>query len=153
MQYAVIQNRHIAGLALALLCVLPLQTQADFTTAEVAEASANPDCVDWKIKGICLKLKCSFFGCYIKTVPWITHRLPDLVVTAYNTFGDVPWTEARAIYGELADAAGSAAIKGLMGFAPGGASSNPNRGAGSEGRSNIRFKEDQHRRQSSAGGI
>ena len=133
--------RVAALLAYCLLCVLPLQARADFSTAEVAEASANPVCVDWKIKGICLKLKCSFFGCYIKTVPWITHRLPDLVVSAYNTFGDVPWTEARAIYGELAGAAASAAIKGIMGVAPGGASSNPNRGAGSEGRSNIRFKE------------
>lgn len=139
-QYAIIQNRVMAGIVVAMLC-LAGPVQAQFTTADVTKASVNPDCVDWKIKGVCLKLKCGFFGCYVITVPWVEHRLPDLVVTTYNNFGEIPWPEARALYGELADAAGSAVLEALAGVAPGGTSSNPVRPSGSAGRSNIRTKE------------
>ena len=130
----------IRSLVLVLMLLWAPAGLAQITTATIAKASVNPACVDWKIVGICLKLKCGFFGCYVKTVPWVRHRLPDLVVTAYNDFGRIPWPEARAIYGELAAATGGAVLQALAGVTPGGASSNPKRASGNE-RSNIRSKE------------
>ena len=66
-------------------------TGGSISTAEIVDRSRSEDCLEWKISGICIWLKCSIFGCYIKTTPRISHRLPDLVAVAYpNTF-DSPW--------------------------------------------------------------
>jgi len=61
------------------------------STADIIRRSHSIDCLEWKISGVCIWLKCSLFGCYITTTPRISHRLPDLVAVTYpNTF-DSPW--------------------------------------------------------------
>lgn len=85
-----------------------LSTGGGFTSAEVAQATLSLNCVDWRIKGICLRMKCGIFGCRVISVPWIQHRLPDLVVSSYNQPGEIPWIEARAVAGKpLASVAGA----------------------------------------------
>ena len=63
------------------------------TTSEIITQSHSPNCLDWKISGICIWLKCSIFGCYVTTTPRISHRLPDLVVIAYPRPFQSPWEE------------------------------------------------------------
>lgn len=136
-------------LALCLI-LLPAPTvpRADsFTTAEVVEATAAVDCLDWKIVGICLKLKCGFFGCRIKAYPWVEHRIPDLVVSSYNEPGETPWLEARTLYGQPLAAAADAVARTTAGVPLGGGHSDVTRpggthepGSAQSGR-NLRFKE------------
>ena len=61
------------------------------------------DCLDWKISGICIWLKCSIFGCYVVTTPRISHRSPDLVVATYPRSAKTPWIEKRSITQSILD--------------------------------------------------
>ena len=67
------------------------------STIEIANRSHSVDCLDWKIVGACVWLKCSFFGCYTVTTPRISHYLPDFVVSAYPQTGQSPWSETQAL--------------------------------------------------------
>lgn len=137
---------------LLALCLMVLpgpaaapRADSSFTSADVAEASASPDCVDWRIRGICLKLKCGFFGCRIRARPWIEHRIPDLVVSAYNEPGEIPWTEAREVLGRPLAAAVNTALQAAVGVSVGGGqalSSRPGRtGEGQASTESLRFRE------------
>lgn len=115
-----------------------------FTSEEVARATLSVDCVDWRIKGICLRLKCGFFGCRVISVPWVEHRLPDLVVSSYNNPGEPPWVEAallgRSLQG-VADTLGPSVLGASIG---GGHGTATRRDPGPGGRAsigNLRFKE------------
>ncbi len=61
--------------------------------------------------GICLWLRCSFFGCTVATSLKIAHYNPDLVVSAYNELGGNPWLEIRATLG----LAQKVAVQGILG--------------------------------------
>ena len=63
----------------------------DDFTADLHEAALSGDCLDWRIDGVCLFLRCGLFGCRVVATPRISHRLPDLVVQSYSTSGDPPW--------------------------------------------------------------
>ncbi len=105
-----------------MVFVVPAAPRADpsFTSADIVEATTAVDCLDWKVRGICLKLKCGLFGCRIRTVPWVEHRIPDLVVSAYNEPGRIPWTKARALYGRPLAAAADAVTRTTVGVPLGG---------------------------------
>ena len=130
-----------------LVFVVPAAPRADtFTSADVVEATTAVDCLDWKIVGICLKLKCGFFGCRIKAYPWVEHRIPDLVVSAYNEPGNNPWTEGKALYGEPLSAAADAVSRATAGIPLGGGHGTATRpagtaDAGTQSDANLRFKE------------
>ena len=68
------------------------------TTTEIISRSMSVDCLEWKIAGICIWLKCSLFGCFIVTTPKISHRLPDLAVISYPQSTETPWTQMRSIF-------------------------------------------------------
>lgn len=68
-----------------------------FTTADVARRSLQPNCLDWKVVGVCLWLHCKYGRCRINTTPRVRHYLPDLVFTAYDHTGSPPWKELRAL--------------------------------------------------------
>ena len=81
------------------------QDEETFTSAEILQAAiagSTENCLEYCITGICFWLKCKWSGCKIRTTPQIEHFLPDLVVTAHKTPGDLPWTEAAVLYGEAA---------------------------------------------------
>ena len=129
-----------------LLPAAPRADSSSFTSADAVEATTAVDCLDWKIVGVCLKLKCGLFGCRIRTVPWVEHRIPDLVVSAYNEPGDSPWTEARVLYGEPLAAAAGAVFRATAGVPLGGGQSTLTRPGGgtdadSQSGGNLRFKE------------
>ncbi len=66
---------------------------SSFTTQDLARAAQSPDCLDWKIDGICFWLRCDLFGCRVVTSPRVSHRLPDLVVQSHIEPSNPPWRE------------------------------------------------------------
>ena len=85
-----------------------------FNVSDLAKASLSWDCLDWKIDGVCVFLKCGLFGCYIVTTPRISHRLPDLVVQSYANTGAAPWQEWQPLAKAVAQAA-SSTLQGTFG--------------------------------------
>ena len=64
-------------------------------SATIIKRSMSPSCLNWRIAGICVWLKCTIFGCFIVTTPKISHRLPDLVVSSYVETFNNPWQEVK----------------------------------------------------------
>ena len=56
-----------------------------FTSAELLTytLAGGLQCLNWKITGICVYLKCGIFGCKIVTKPKIEPNMPDLVFSAF----------------------------------------------------------------------
>ncbi|MGR7482727.1 TraU family protein [Klebsiella aerogenes] len=63
------------------------------TTPQINASALSPDCLQYRVVGLCYWLFCTPFGCTVKTSVKVKHNLPDLVVSAYNTPGDNPWQE------------------------------------------------------------
>ena len=85
-----------------------------FNVSDLATAALSWDCLDWKIDGVCVFLKCGLFGCYIVTTPLISHRLPDLVVQSYANTAEAPWQEWQPLV-KAASQAASSALQGIFG--------------------------------------
>lgn len=106
-----------------LLCaVFPLRA---ITTPEIAASALTPDCVNYRVVGLCYWLYCTPFGCTVRTSVKVSHFRPDLVVSAYSVTGQNPWTEMSLL------------SPALPGIAEGGGDTNP-RSANQH--SKIRFK-------------
>lgn len=106
-QQKMINKRLVAALLSLLLCVTGTGAKADsFTSAELLAytLAGGLQCLDWKLTGICVSLKCGITGCKIVTKPKIEHNLPDLVFSAFQQPGDNPWLEARLTHGAVAKA-------------------------------------------------
>ena len=91
----------------------PLKAE-DFNVSDLANAALSWNCLDWKIDGVCVFLRCGLFGCRIVTTPRISHRLPDLVVQSYANTAAAPWLEWQPVAKAAAKAA-SAALHGTFG--------------------------------------
>lgn len=64
-------------------------------TATIVASSLSPDCLAWKVVGICYWLQCTTFGCSVETSVKVRHYIPDAVVSSYANTGANPWTEVR----------------------------------------------------------
>lgn len=79
------------SLSYALLAVtLPA---AAITTPQIIASSLSPDCLQYRVVGLCYWLLCTPWGCSVKVSIKVKHNLPELVVSAYTTPGDNPWRE------------------------------------------------------------
>ena len=87
-------RRSLTVLFAALVLIPSFARSGTLSTDEIVAGSISTDCLEWKISGICIWLKCSLFGCWIVTTPKISHRLPDFVVAAYPNSRRSPWCEA-----------------------------------------------------------
>lgn len=92
-------------------------TMASVNTASLLSSAASPDCISWRISGICYWLFCTPFGCSVKTSVKVTHFIPEAVVSAYLSPGANPWTEMSAV-SSLADGAESALLEALQVWRP-----------------------------------
>ncbi|HAT6803616.1 TPA: TIGR03756 family integrating conjugative element protein [Citrobacter freundii] len=97
---------------------------AAITTPQIIASALSPDCLQYRVVGVCYWLLCTPFGCSVKTSVKVKHNLPELVVSAYNTPGENPWQEMSFP---------GTAIAG----AEGGGDTNPRR---DNARTKIRFK-------------
>ena len=115
--------RRVAAMCL-LCCGLglagPVRAAETVTSADILAASADFDCLDYRIAGGCLWLRCSGVppSCATTTSVKYRHYVPDAVVTAYPAAGRSPWTEMRPLDGAAdggtyAKGAGSRASTGL----------------------------------------
>ncbi|HEV2678921.1 MAG TPA: TIGR03756 family integrating conjugative element protein [Rhodanobacter sp.] len=66
-------------------------------TATIIASALSPDCLAWKVVGICYWLECSAFGCSVRTSIKVRHYIPDAVVSSYANTGANPWTEMRLL--------------------------------------------------------
>ncbi|MGI9292434.1 MAG: TraU family protein, partial [Pseudomonadales bacterium] len=102
---------------------------SDFTTADILAVAAAgvKSCLKYRVSGTCFFWVCNF-GCYIVTTPQYTHNIPDLTVSTANSHSEMPWVEARALYGAIGRTAGSVLIGPGVGGGGFGAATNPSRG-------------------------
>lgn len=62
-------------------------------TATIVSSTLSPDCIDYKVTGICYWLFCTPWGCKVRTSIKIRHYIPDAVVSSYSNTGENPWRE------------------------------------------------------------
>lgn len=114
---------HFTFLFSLLLCSgVPVKA---ITTPEIAASALSPECVKYRVVGLCYWLFCTPFGCTVRTSAKVHHFRPDLVVSAYSTTGENPWSEMALLSPPIA------------GLAEGGGDTNPRP---ANPRSKIRFK-------------
>lgn len=82
-----------AGVVSMLLASTSSATALD--TASIAAAALSPDCLEYRVVGICYWLRCGTFGCSVRTSAKIHHYVPDAVVSSYANTGGNPWLEVR----------------------------------------------------------
>ena len=95
----------IAGLVCGAACVESATTTTSTILAKTT--AALPACLQWRVIGICLWLRCTPLGCDIETSVRVRNYVPDAVVTARNDTGLHPWVEINSVIG-----AGSGAFDG-----------------------------------------
>lgn len=66
-------------------------------TASIIASSLSPDCLEYRVAGICYWLYCTPFGCSVRTSVKIRHYIPDAVVSSYANTGENPWAEVRTL--------------------------------------------------------
>lgn len=109
---------------LLLLLLVSLPASA-VTTADIAASALAPDCVKYRVVGMCYWLQCTPFGCTVRASVRVRHFRPDLVVSAYSVTGHNPWAEMAPL------------SRPLPGIAEEGGDTNP-RSVGQH--SKVRFK-------------
>lgn len=114
-----------------------VETPVNTATIAASAVAAAPKCLDYCVEGVCLSIICTPFGCKVKSTPWISHNIPELVVSAYSQPGEIPWTEAKNTYG--IPARGTLAGNGP--FYTSRAKSGHKKNANSRAHSNLHFKE------------
>lgn len=66
-------------------------------TATIITSSLSPDCLEYRVVGICYWLHCTNTGCSVRTSVKVRHYVPDAVVSSYANTGANPWTDVRAM--------------------------------------------------------
>ncbi len=85
-------RRHLVAASLLLFSAL---ASATTDTARIVSASFSPDCLQYRVVGICYWLYCTWAGCSVRTSIKVRHYVPDAVVSSYSNTGQNPWTEMR----------------------------------------------------------
>lgn len=67
------------------------------TSASVIASTLSPDCLEYKVVGICYWLLCTPYGCQVKTSTKVRHYIPDAVVSSYSNTGQNPWVEMSSM--------------------------------------------------------
>ncbi len=96
MNPSAVRNRRRRFLAASLLLSAAGPAFA-LDTATIAAASLSPDCLAYRVVGICYWLNCGFFGCSVRTSVKVRHYVPDAVVSAYSNTGANPWIEVSPL--------------------------------------------------------
>lgn len=67
------------------------------STATIVRSALSPDCLEYRVAGLCFWLHCTWTGCTLRTSVKVRHYVPDAVVSSYSNTGENPWTEVRAM--------------------------------------------------------
>ncbi|MCW5706960.1 TIGR03756 family integrating conjugative element protein [Shinella sp.] len=85
-------RRHTAAIAFLLAGTT---SALAIDTATITASALSPDCLEYRVVGICYWLRCGVFGCSVRTSVKIRHYAPDAVVSSYANIGGNPWLEMR----------------------------------------------------------
>lgn len=66
-------------------------------TATLASSSLSPACLAYRVVGVCYWLRCTPYGCKVKTSVKVRHYVPDAVVSSYANTGANPWPEVALL--------------------------------------------------------
>ncbi|WLG70265.1 MULTISPECIES: TIGR03756 family integrating conjugative element protein [Pseudomonas] len=91
---------------LVLSILLASGSSVALDTSSITASVLSPDCIEYRIVGICFWLLCTPFGCTVKTSTKVRHFIPELVVSSYATTGSNPWTEMAALSSPTSGAEG-----------------------------------------------
>lgn len=83
------------SVAIALLSGATTATALD--TAGIVASTLSPDCLEYRVVGVCYWLYCTTFGCSVRTSVKVRHYVPDAIVASYSNTGENPWTEVRGM--------------------------------------------------------
>lgn len=84
-----------AGIATILLTAA--SSSFALNTVTIMSSVLSPDCLEYRVVGICYWLRCTNFGCSVETSVKVRHYVPDAVVSSYSNTGENPWIEVRAM--------------------------------------------------------
>lgn len=73
-------------------------------SATVTTSALSPECLEYRVVGICYWLFCTIYDCEVRTSVKVRHYVPDAVVSSYNTTGQNPWTDVSFMSPESDDA-------------------------------------------------
>lgn len=82
---------------LATVLLTAANSSFALNTAAIISSSLSPDCLEYRVTGICYWLLCTKFGCTVRTSVKVRHYVPDAVVSSYANTGENPWLEVRAM--------------------------------------------------------
>ena len=85
------------AMAVIMAASASFSSSAAITSATIISSTTSPDCLEYKVVGICYWLFCTNFGCQVKTSTKVRHYIPDAVVSAYANTGENPWTEVSSL--------------------------------------------------------
>lgn len=89
---------NLRGLAAAAATFsLSFTASAAINSAAIVSSTLSPQCLEYKVVGICYWLLCGPHGCKVKTSVKVRHYVPDAVVSSYANTGSNPWTEVSAL--------------------------------------------------------
>ena len=82
----------------AALALGALPARAQFGTTNTgaimsATIAGLPSCLAYRVTGVCFWLRCTIFGCSVKTSIKVSHYVPDVVVSTYNASEQHPWAD------------------------------------------------------------
>ncbi|TLG88302.1 TIGR03756 family integrating conjugative element protein [Pseudomonas edaphica] len=66
-------------------------------SATITASALSADCLAYRVVGLCYWLRCTPFGCSVRTSPKVRHYVPDAVVSSYSNTGQNPWLELRPL--------------------------------------------------------
>ncbi|HHK0218905.1 TIGR03756 family integrating conjugative element protein [Burkholderia multivorans] len=87
-------SRRLRAVIVALLLVAAGSAFA-VNTATIIASALSPDCLQYRVVGICYWLSCGLGGCTVLTSVKVRHYIPDAVVSSYSNTGENPWIEIR----------------------------------------------------------
>lgn len=66
-------------------------------SARIVASALSPDCLAYRVIGVCFWLACSGLSCEVRTSAKVHHYVPDAVVSSYSDTGRNPWVEVAAM--------------------------------------------------------
>lgn len=96
----------IAAITLTLLAA-PAHKAYAVSTSDIISATADTDCMDWEIVGVCVWLQCAGPYCTVETSMKVKHYIPEVVVSSYASTGENPWEDVASMSSENSSAKGT----------------------------------------------
>lgn len=91
------RTRRLRRAGLAAILLTGATSSFALNTATIVSSALSPDCLEYRVTGICYWLYCTLTGCSVETSVKVRHYVPDAVVSSYSNTGENPWIEVRAM--------------------------------------------------------